>query len=61
VPVIPALRRRRQEDHEFKVSMGYIGRTCLKKKNLKKKVTEFGMSDYICVWGGRGSEKKAQS
>jgi hypothetical protein len=29
--VIPALRRLRQEDHEFKVNLGCIERPCLKK------------------------------
>jgi hypothetical protein len=32
MPVIPALRRLRQEDHEFKTSLGYIARPCLKIK-----------------------------
>jgi hypothetical protein len=30
MPVIPTLRRLRQEDHEFKTSLCYIARTCLK-------------------------------
>jgi hypothetical protein len=30
IPISPALRRLRQEDHELKVSLGYIAR--LKKK-----------------------------
>jgi hypothetical protein len=34
-PVIPALRRLRQEDLEFKVSLGYAGRHCLRKKKFK--------------------------
>jgi hypothetical protein len=31
-PIIPTLRRLKQEDLEFKVSLAYIGRPCLKKK-----------------------------
>jgi hypothetical protein len=38
MPVIPALRRLRQEDHKTEVSLGYIVRLCLKKqsKTIKK-------------------------
>jgi hypothetical protein len=35
MPVIPALRRLRQENLEFEVSMKYMVRPCLKKKNVK--------------------------
>jgi hypothetical protein len=35
--VIPALGRR-QEDHDFNASMGYIARPCLKKTKFKKKL-----------------------
>jgi hypothetical protein len=31
-PVIPALRRQRQEDLKFKVSLDYVERFCLKKE-----------------------------
>jgi hypothetical protein len=33
-PVIPELGRLRQEDHEVKVSLGYIGRCCLNEKSV---------------------------
>jgi hypothetical protein len=36
VPVIQALRRLRQEHCEFKASLGYIARSCLKKKKKTK-------------------------
>jgi hypothetical protein len=36
-PIIPALRRLRQEDHEFKASLGYIARPCLKNKPKEPK------------------------
>jgi hypothetical protein len=34
MPVIPALRRQRHEHGEFKASLGYTVRSCLKKKKL---------------------------
>jgi hypothetical protein len=38
MPVITALRRLRQEEHEFKSSLGYLARSCLKKqKTILKK------------------------
>jgi hypothetical protein len=33
MPIIAAFRRLRQEGHKFKVSLGYIVRPCLKRKN----------------------------
>jgi hypothetical protein len=32
-PIIPALERLSQEDHEFEASLGYLVRLGLKKKN----------------------------
>jgi hypothetical protein len=32
MPVIPVLRRLRQEDQKLKASLSYIARDCLKKK-----------------------------
>jgi hypothetical protein len=41
MPVTPALGRLRQEDDEFKASLGYTVRHCLKKKKKRKKGTLF--------------------
>jgi hypothetical protein len=35
--IIPAFGRLRQEDHEFKTSLGYVAKPCLKKRKRKKK------------------------
>jgi hypothetical protein len=37
MPVIPALQRLRQEDHEFEASLGAIVRCSLQKPNQSKK------------------------
>jgi hypothetical protein len=42
-PVIPALRRRRQEDHEVKTSLDYIERSCLKEKQKRRNRKGEGM------------------
>jgi hypothetical protein len=34
--VIPALERLRQEDHKFKVSLGYIVRPCIEKEGNER-------------------------
>jgi hypothetical protein len=39
MPVISALRRLRQEDGEFKASLGYTAGPSLKKLNKKIKIT----------------------
>jgi hypothetical protein len=35
MPLIPALKRMRQEDQEFKASLDYIARPYLKKKKMQ--------------------------
>jgi hypothetical protein len=40
-PIIPALRRSKQKDHEFEASLGYTARTCLKKRKRKFVVLTF--------------------
>jgi hypothetical protein len=42
-PVTPALRRQRQKDREFKASLSYMARPCLKKKkkNLQNNKNKF--------------------
>jgi hypothetical protein len=48
-PVIPVLGSLSQEDWGFKVSLGYIARTCLKKTNQKKKL----LNTLFCKWAGK--------
>jgi hypothetical protein len=45
MPVIPALRRLRQEDCKFKVSLAYIVRPCLKKL-VQKNTGKFGLTAF---------------
>jgi hypothetical protein len=37
-PVLLALGRLKQEDHEFNASLGYIGRPYLRKKKVKESI-----------------------
>jgi hypothetical protein len=37
MPEIPGLQRLKQEDQEFKASLGHIGRPCLKNKAKQNK------------------------
>jgi hypothetical protein len=55
-PVILALRRQRQEAHEFKTSLKYRIRSCLKKKRPSVMVTTCNPS----YSGGRDQECQAQ-
>jgi hypothetical protein len=64
--VIPVLRKPRQEDSKFKVSLGYIVRPCLKNKNKNKpsfpdswslkinnyflKNSNFGLVEWLKWW-----------
>jgi hypothetical protein len=45
--VIPVLGRLRQEDGEFKVSLGYIARLCLKKTNKQKNLRNNNNKLYV--------------
>jgi hypothetical protein len=45
MPVIPALRRLRKEDHVFQVSLGYAARPCLKKTEKEEEGEEGGGED----------------
>jgi hypothetical protein len=45
--VIPALKRLRQEDCNFKARLGYIGRPCL--KNKKKDGTGWSVGCVQCI------------
>jgi hypothetical protein len=40
IPVISALRRLRQENHKFEVSLSYVKRPYFKKKRKKEKKTK---------------------
>jgi hypothetical protein len=35
MPVIPALRKMKQEDHEFEASLGYMVSFCLKQNKIR--------------------------
>jgi hypothetical protein len=41
MPVIPALGRLKQEDHEFKANLVYIARPCLKRTRKETTITHF--------------------
>jgi hypothetical protein len=45
-PVIPALRKLRQEDLQFKTSLGYTARPCLKKNQKQNHVVHLKYIQY---------------
>jgi hypothetical protein len=48
-PVIPALRRVRQEDHKFEASLGCIKMTLSQKKKTKTKTKNPQLSIFLAV------------
>jgi hypothetical protein len=56
--VIPALGRLRQLDCEFKVSLGYIGRSCLKERKREKEKRREGKKEGKKERRNEKSERK---
>lgn len=46
LPIIPGLRRLKQEDHEFESSLSYRVRPCL---NIKQKAVELEGAGPLCT------------
>jgi hypothetical protein len=59
--IIPALRMLRQEDFKFKVSLGYIAKSCKKRKERKKegRKKEKGREEKGRHEGGREERNKS--
>jgi hypothetical protein len=51
LPVIPALKRLRQEDSKFEASLGYIARPCLKNKEISWALATV---QILTPWAGLG-------
>jgi hypothetical protein len=48
MPIIPARRKLRQENCEFKASLGYTVITCLKKRGQRVKMVNFSL--FVCCY-----------
>jgi hypothetical protein len=55
MPIIPALRRPRQEDHEFEASLCYIARPCL--KTNKKQTNNVYLISKVSILTGERKKK----
>jgi hypothetical protein len=44
---IPALRKLRQKDYEFKTSLGYIARSCFIKQNNNNKSSDISLFPFL--------------
>jgi hypothetical protein len=50
MPIIPGLRRQRQDDFKFKVSLGYVVRLAQNKKQKKRKKRKTPKSNFIAKY-----------
>jgi tRNA A22 N-methylase len=57
MPVIPALRRQRQEEPQLKISLGYIVRPCLKKNKISQVLVAHTCNPSYT--GGRDQEDRS--